>query len=427
MLIDRVFNFFAASDSDLNSDQRAAMQVLRSSENVFLTGGAGTGKSFTLKAFLNKRRFRDVPCLASTGAAAFILGGRTFHSFFGLGILKGGVSETVKRAVNDSYLARRLCAAKTVVIDEISMIHPRALAAAEEIARRVRGRDLPWGGLRIIAVGDFFQLPPVDQFSDDIPWAFESEVWRLTGFHLVELKQVMRTNDEAFISVLNKVRRGFIDSEVRDSLNSKLAPIDENFRGTTLFGTKWQTNAFNLRKLDQLSTPIHSFPTKYETAQLSFDHLTKVSPVSPTLFIREGAFVLIQKNDPDGAFVNGSQGYVRKISQTRLEIELLNGNRVAVEPEEFSLLNGDGLVIATATNFPVSLGWATTIHKSQGASIERLQVDLDGLWEHGQGYVALSRSKNPNELRISSWRESSFRVDTRVLDFYRSFNKTRNH
>ena len=149
------------------------MDQLGGAENVFVTGAAGSGKSFLIERFLRAVAASDeaLPVLASTGAAAILVGGRTFHSFFGLGILQGGHQATVDRALKNKRLARRLKKARGVMIDEISMLSGQTLRAAEEIARRALDPERPWGGLRMIAIGDFAQLPPVsNQGVRD--WAF---------------------------------------------------------------------------------------------------------------------------------------------------------------------------------------------------------------------------------------------------------------
>ncbi|MEK7563713.1 MAG: AAA family ATPase, partial [Patescibacteria group bacterium] len=158
--------------SRLTPCQEKAMEMLRREGNIFLTGAAGTGKSFLLDQYLQRKPTDEFPIVASTGAAAVIVGGRTFHSFFGLGILEGGIEATVQRAMRNRRLILRLQRACCVIIDEISMLSGTTLLAADRIARRARHCNKPWGGLRIIAVGDFAQLPPVTPGNEQKDWAF---------------------------------------------------------------------------------------------------------------------------------------------------------------------------------------------------------------------------------------------------------------
>ena len=160
----------------LTEDQSIALQSMLSGANVFLTGGAGAGKSYVVKKFMMHVSSKEFPVLASTGAAAVLVGGRTFHSFFGLGIMDGGPGPTLDRACKDKRLLRRLRKVEGIIIDEVSMIPAEALWVAESVARFARDNDHPWGGLRVIAVGDFAQLPPVHKGPEERPWAFLSPV-----------------------------------------------------------------------------------------------------------------------------------------------------------------------------------------------------------------------------------------------------------
>lgn len=179
--------------------QSKALLALRGPENVFITGGAGSGKSFLIRFFLRHIETREFPILASTGTAAVLVGGRTFHNFFGLGIMEGGVEVAVEKASKNRRVVRRLKKVRGFIVDEISMLSGPTLRAAELIARRVRNSDLPWGGLRVVAVGDFAQLPPVERSPSARSarrWAFLDPVWTRSGFEIHHLKTQTRCRDE---------------------------------------------------------------------------------------------------------------------------------------------------------------------------------------------------------------------------------------
>ena len=182
---------------ELSPEQANALDLLRSGENVFLTGGAGSGKSFLIRHYMKEVDSQELPILASTGAAAVLLGGRTFHSFFGLGIMEGGPDATYERASKDNKLMARLRKVEGVIIDEISMIPGQALMIAEALSQKARESTLPWGGMRIIAVGDFAQLPPVTQ-TGQRDWCFLSQVWKATGFQTVMLSHNQRVSADLF-------------------------------------------------------------------------------------------------------------------------------------------------------------------------------------------------------------------------------------
>jgi ATP-dependent exoDNAse (exonuclease V) alpha subunit len=414
-------NTSRTSGLQLTSCQKLAEVALSGTENVFVTGGAGSGKSFLIRHFLSTKAGAAFPVLASTGAAAVLVGGRTFHSFFGLGIMEGGVEATIENAVKKRDVVRRLKKISGFVVDEISMLSGPTLRAAEVICRRARASDLPWGGLRVIAVGDFAQLPPVERSSSQARgWAFLDPVWSWSQFQNHFLQTQTRCRDAEYMKVLASVREGRVTAEVKDYLDSKVLSVGDAFEGTRLFPRREQTDAFNNRKLDELTTPLQVFATVYSGDARAVAQLKKYSPLSEELRLKEKAFVMLRQNDPMGRWVNGSTGTIEKIKPSCVQIRLLNGRMVEIEKASFSMLNADGDVVAAAVNYPLSLAWASTIHKSQGSTLDRMSVDLSQLWEPGQAYVALSRLTTGQDLAIERWDARSIKTDPRVVLFYRA-------
>ncbi|MDX9731778.1 MAG: DEAD/DEAH box helicase [Bdellovibrionales bacterium] len=402
--------------------QAAALAVLQSPDqpNVFVTGGAGVGKSYLIRHFHGRLNSKEYPMLASTGAAAVLVGGRTFHSFFGLGILEGGPGATVERACRNRQIVRRLRQIKGIVIDEVSMLAGPVLMVAEVICRRVRENEAPWGGLRVVTVGDFAQLPPVERDpAKGGGWAFRDPVWQWSAFDRRMLRTQVRCQDPEFMRVLSKVRMGVVDEDVRDYLNARTGPVEVEFEGTRLFPRRDQTERFNEMRLADLPGEESKFETIASGNTKAIEALKKQAPIPDVLRLKEGALVMIRQNDPMGRWVNGSTGHVRRIQTGKLSIELLNGRRVELEKSSFSLMDGEGDTIAALTNFPVNLAWASTIHKAQGATLDRMAVDLSRLWEPGQAYVALSRLTSGDHLRVARWDPSSIRVDPQVIEFLR--------
>ncbi len=408
--------------SKLTPCQKDAMQILKGSGNVFLTGEAGTGKSFLLNTFLKDKPAKKYPVVASTGAAAILVNGRTFHSFFQLGIMQGGLEATVQRALRNGKLVARLNQAECVVIDEVSMLPGSALEAAEQIAQDARCSDEPWGGLRIIAVGDFAQLPPVTDGGDK-EWAFQHHVWQLSQFQTVILKTVVRTEDKEYLKLLKSIRRGEVEGAVEKYLNDKVIHDTENFEGTRLYSHRRNVDAFNIKKLHELKGKLWVFETIYKGKKEYVEMMKKKSPIPESILLRKGALVMIRKNDNSESeaqmiYVNGSLGYVHKIREEVLEIDLFSGRRIKLTKQSFDLMNGDGKTIAEANNFPVNLAWASTIHKAQGATLDRVLVNLRNLWEPGQAYVALSRTRSGDNLFIESWCPRSIITEPVVEEFY---------
>jgi ATP-dependent DNA helicase PIF1 len=406
----------------LNADQAKALSLLQSTENVFLTGAAGSGKSFLLRHYLKDRDPKKFPILASTASAAILVGGRTFHSFFGLGILEGGVHATVERASKNRRLIKRLREVEAVVIDEVSMLSGPTFFAAEKIAQQARGNTRAWGGLRVIAVGDFCQLPPVDPFNQgrQKPWAFLDTSWHRSGFLPAILRKIERTTDTEFLRILNFIRYGHVTKDVAEFLNRRCKRVANDFDGTRLFARRADVERYNLERLDKLSAPLHTFHTSYRGKPKAVEDFKKHAPIPETISLREGALVMLRQNDPKQKWVNGSLGHLTEISPLRLGIRLMNGREILVERADFTLLDSEGLPVVTASNFPVTLAYAITIHKAQGMTLDQMTVDLRHLWEPGQAYVALSRARSSNSLWLEGWNPSSIFLDPAVLQFHKS-------
>lgn len=400
----------------LNSDQLYALEILNGQDNVFLTGAAGSGKSFLLKHYL---KGKDIPILASTGAAAIIIGGRTFHSFFGLGIMEGGVEATVARAVKNKKLLARLKKTKTIVIDEVSMLSGSTLRAAEAIAQKALNNQAPWGGLRIIAVGDFAQLPPVNPFSRTKEWAFLDSVWPTSSFTSIVLNEIMRSSDAEFLEVLRRVRLGQVDKTVSDFLNSRLN-VQPTGDFTRLFPHRADVESYNLKQLHELKHETFSFQTEYSGKTADIEKFQKNSPIADLLHLKKNALVMIRQNDPVGRWVNGTLGRIETIANHCLKIKLDGGRTIELEKADFTLLDADGHPVVTARNFPVTLAWAMTIHKAQGTTLDQMHVDLRKIWEPGQAYVALSRVREPHGLFIEGWSQSAIFCDPQVISFHDS-------
>lgn len=405
----------------LSSEQEHALELLRSGENVFLTGGAGSGKSYLIRHFMNELDPKQTPILASTGAAAVLLGGRTFHSFFGLGIMEGGVDATYERCSKDYRLLNRLKKVEGVIIDEVSMIPGAALMIAEALSQKARDSKLPWGGMRVICVGDFAQLPPVTR-AGPRDWAFLNEVWTRSGFQVCQLSHNQRVQENSFLDVLADVRYGKVTSRVFDFLSEKVRPHDEEDSGTRLFGRRDISENFNQKKLAEINETEVTIDSIYLGSEKHIETLMKMAPVPQKLTIKVGCRVIFLQNDPQKRWINGTRGHVTKIEMDKITVKKDQGREVSVDKTTFSLQDAEGNVTATVIQFPLTLAYATTIHKSQGATLDEVWCDLRSLWEPGQAYVALSRLRTAHGLKLVGWNPRSIIVDPKVLEFYQALS-----
>lgn len=412
----------------LNSSQAAAMEKLRGGHNVFLTGAAGTGKSHVVRTY-NEESGREPVVLATTGMAAIILNGRTFHSFFSLWDFNSPFETMIQSAMKNGKMKQRVIAADEIIIDEVSMLDERTMKAGERIARMVRESTLPWGGIRVIAVGDFAQLPPVDpgrKAGMPVDWVFDTQVWHESGFETAELTEIMRTGDAHFMEILNKVRRGVVDDDVYSFLETrrKTEQQAETIDGTRIFGRTAEVAAYNAKRMAEIDAPLETYEAHVDVHTM-FDQdkarrkLLSLMPVEELLELKPGALVMIRKNNLAQGYANGSLGHYKSGTAYTLEVELLDGGDVVlIDRMDYTLKDGDGKVQATASQFPVSLAWATTIHKAQGATLDCVIADLSRLWDSGQAYVAMSRTKTAEGLHVLNFTRDSVIVDDRVRAFY---------
>lgn len=408
----------------LNAEQVTALTQLNGTENIFLAGVAGSGKSTLLTHYLEETD-DDIPILASTGAAAILIGGRTFNSFFGLGIMAGGPVVTVKEALANGKVCRRLQRTNEIVIDEISMLSGPTLACAEEIARKARYSDEPWGGLRVIAVGDFAQLPPVNPNSTIREWAFRAPVWQKSVFRPTVLNQVMRASDPDLIAALNKMRNGIVDSTTTQFLNAKIT-AEVSADTPRLFGRKIAVEDFNRSKLAELPGELYTLSTEYSGTEDRLKQHKKNFPVPAELQLKVGALVMIRINALNGDYANGTVGEVVEYSPPdgegiggRLYIKLAKGRVIKLGKHRFEALDAEGDVVASATNYPVTLAWALTIHKAQGTSLDTAYIDIKFCWEPGQAYVACSRVRSSAGLHLVGWTKRSIFADPQVFNFHK--------
>lgn len=389
-----------------------ALEVVRDrSENLFITGRAGTGKS-TFLAYLRDHPPKEMAVLAPTGVAALNVRGQTIHSFFGFrpDITLDSVEEVRPK---DPDLYRNL---ELLLIDEVSMVRADLFDCIDRFLQLHGPRKgVPFGGIQVLLIGDLYQLPPVLPRRErplvegryPSPYFFDSQAFRQADFRLVEFHKVYRQKDEVFLEILNAIRNNTVKDEHLELLNSRVIPDfepgDDDFF-VFLTPTNKGADAINRERLSRLPGEIVRYRGFLEG---SFD--PRALPTSLELSLKEGAQVMLLHNDLYGRWVNGDIGRVVEIEERRGEpdllwVELRGRDVVQVEPYtwevfEFHFDPGEGKVksrtVGTFTQYPLRLAWAITIHKSQGLTFERVCLDLDGgTFSHGQLYVALSRCRS---------------------------------
>lgn len=421
-------------------------------DNVFLSGGAGVGKSFLTHKLIKsyRKQKKSVVALGSSALSAFNIGGLTLHSFFCLGycddMMKlSALDRNQKQKEKLAKLKELLKTTELIIIDEISMV---SASVFEMIAFRLRNSNFRG---KILVVGDFFQLPPVikekkESLFNHSHYAFSSFFWQDLNFKYLKLTQPKRTQNMEFYANLSLLRQGFLDEKILSFFESlridykELENLEDDY--TLLCGINKKANHINQERLNKLKTPLVCFKAelKKEENSLKDEELAawlKGLNIVEELNIKVGCRIIFCVNNWDKNYYNGEQGIVEDIiyEEDKTYISILKNNKtqILLEPytffmEEFEQVGKEIIIntLASMTQFPIKLAYAITIHKSQGMSIEKLVCDIDYIFERGQLYVALSRATNPNTLKIYSAKNINFRlyfanilkIDSSVSDFY---------
>jgi len=400
--------------------QKIALDILKLGKNVFITGSAGTGKTYLLNLYTQYLRERRVypTIVAPTGIAASHLGGQTIHSFFALGIRDSIDEEYVDFLLDKKYLKTRFSKLKLLIIDEVSMVSPEIFSSMDLILRGFKGTDAPFGGVQVVISGDFFQLPPVSKVPKEKRFAWQSPAWKTLDLHTCYLEKKFRQDDDKLIQVLDDMRSGEISASSEAILNERHEKkLTSHFNPTKLYTHNIDVDRINLNELDKLEGEEKLFVYESKGSENNIEKIFKSSLILETLALKKGAVVIFIKNNPEAGYVNGTTGTVLSFSpiDNMPIVRTTEGKKIKLEPEEWSLENDSGKVTATVSQVPLRLAWAITVHKSQGMTLDAAEIDLSKTFETGQGYVALSRIKNIEGLRLMGLNTMALRVDPLIL------------
>jgi hypothetical protein len=405
--------------------QDEALAILKTGAHVFLTGEAGSGKTHTINQYTRylQEHGIDFAVTASTGIAATHIHGVTIHSWSGIGIARQIDEETIADIAENRYVAKRIKKAKVLIIDEISMLDGSVFDLIERVCRKVRKGNLPFGGLQVVVVGDFFQLPPVANKEQASRFAFESDAWLWLNFKVCYLTEQHRQEDDVFLKLLAAIRSGTWNDTYRRHLEDRLIGEDElPDEMTRLFSHNIDVDHINQTELRKLAGKTYRF-VMAERGPDTLVAALKRGCLSPErLELKEGAAVMFTKNNPNEGYVNGTLGTVIGFEGTKHfpVVRTYAGKRIVVEPMEWMVAEGDE-VFAKVTQLPLRLAWAMTIHKSQGVSLDAAVMDLSQTFEFGQGYVALSRVRRLSGVHLVGVNARALEVHPAVLKEDRVF------
>lgn len=419
--------------------QDEVLRILKTGANVFLTGEPGSGKTHTINQYVAYLRARGVtPAIAaSTGIAATHIGGLTIHSWSGIGVRHDLTKYDIDYIAQNRTVVRRVCDARVLIIDEVSMLSARTLSMVDAVCCEIRRNKLPFGGLQTIFVGDFFQLPPVFRSErgrdrsvslgeENIQgriggtslqgqFAYHSRAWEALNLIVCYLSEQHRQEDPVFLGLLSAVRRAAVGEPHRELLRARYSQKPKDGI-TQLYSHNIDVDAINDAELVKLVGVIKTFDMEARGPEKLISSLKRGCLSPERLLLKIGARVMFTKNDITiHRYVNGTLGTVIGFSKEDGYpiIRTNTGRTIVVEPGEWHIDDG-GRILARIIQIPLRLAWAMTVHKSQGMSLDGAHMDLSDTFEYGQGYVALSRVRTLAGLTLAGFNHKALEVHPEV-------------
>ena len=403
--------------------QEQALQILKTGANVFLTGEPGAGKTYVTNRYIEWLRERGVePAItASTGIAATHVGGMTVHAWSGIGIKRDLSEWDLEALLERESLVRRVRGTAVLIIDEVSMLDARTLGMVDRAVRTLRGSERPFGGLQVVFVGDFFQLPPVNKEKEKSQFAFESPSWEELNPLYCYLSEQHRQEDDAFLELLGALRAGTLTDNHKSALRARAEYPEDGDLSTRLYPHNADVDRLNEEALAQVDAPSRIFEMRSEGGKALVESLKRGCLSPQTLALKEGAAVMFTRNNFDKGYVNGTLGVVTNFAEGGVPIvRTREGRVIEAAPEEWRI-DDRARTLAKISQIPLRLAWAITVHKSQGMSLDSAVMDLSQAFEYGQGYVALSRVRSLKGLYLAGFNERALRVHPGVLKSDASF------
>jgi len=409
--------------------QKEALDILKTGGNAYITGAAGSGKTHLLNMYIEYLKDHDVDMgiTASTGIAATHMGGVTIHSWTGMGVRNDLSPYDLEGMQEKQYLWKRLEKVKVLIIDEVSMLHHFRLDLVDKILKAFKRNDLPFGGVQVILCGDFFQLPPVSRYGEPDPkFIYHSNSWKEGNFKVCYLEEQFRQNDDISIRVLNDIRGSRVDEGTMNHVRTRfrtqdgevVISMDPVIKPTRLYTHNVDVDSVNEAELKHLKGDSMTYEMDTIGKANIVDILKKSCMAQEILNLKVGAKVIFVKNNFDAGYANGTLGIVRNLegSSGGPVVETLTGKLIDVPVESWTI-EEDGKVKAELKQYPLRLAWAITVHKSQGMSLDAVEVDLSRAFEKGMGYVALSRVRSWNGLTILGFNDKALLVDPEVMSY----------
>lgn len=408
-------------------NQEKALSILKSGKNIFLTGSAGAGKTYVLNQYIQYLKERKVPVsiTASTGIAATHLEGTTIHAWSGIGIKDSLSLGNLRDLREKKYLKKNIDKSKVLIIDEISMLHKKQLDLVNEVLQFFRETNQAFGGIQLILCGDFFQLPPVGKYGEinRDKFSFMSQAWLDAKLSICYLTDQYRHTDTNLNNILNEIRDGEVSQNTIHILSANNDELKDN-EPTKLFTHNLDVDKINTKHINAIKGKKTKFKAQIK-GNLKLAETVKKSIMAPEILeLKIGAKVMFVKNNHEKGYLNGSLGTVLKYNEDGLPvIKLLNGYEISAEHEDWKIEDESGKTLVSYKQIPLRLAWAITVHKSQGMTLDSAEMNLSKTFEKGQGYVALSRVKSLDGLKLLGFNSKALEVDDLALKADKRFKQ----
>ena len=460
---------------ELSGEQQSIIDKCIRGDNMFVTGSGGCGKSLIIRILkniylpskniddirhiirrYNEVEYKNIQVCALTGVAAILLqsSAKTVHSFSGMGISNMANQQILAKIKKSGFYRKNWRDTDILIIDEVSMMSQHMFELLDYIAKNIRKNDKPFGGIQLILFGDFFQLPPVCKDPEDRlrkNFCFESELWieTFSAQNQIELIQIFRQSDENFKKILNQIREGKIRRNVNDFLLNYVnrEKTLDVIQPTKLFPKRSQVDYINSFEMDRLEEEMYDYNLSYvfdlqmtemqktlretftqEQIMIELIYLEKNIPCEKQISLKIGAQVMCIVNltmNELTPICNGSQGIVLRFDEKNNPvIKFSKGFEYTMSEYTWASETIPGIGVR---QMPIILAWALTIHKSQGATMDAIEVDAgSGIFECGQTYVALSRVKSLEGLYLNAFDVTRIKVNRKVQEFYERMRKMKN-
>lgn len=408
---------------DLNKEQLLCYNYAKNGKNLLITGSGGVGKSTVLKSIIKylKRKNKNIGITSSTGISATLINGTTIHSFLKIGLATKSAQELYDKIQFNKPIYNKLKKLEVLIIDEISMIDNVLFNKIAAYLSLIKGIKKPFGKIQIILCGDFYQLPPVEN-----TYCFNSNIWNRLNLQKIELKKQMRQIDDSYFQyMLEQVKINNITDDIFSKLSElKNKTIHSEIKPTILYSKNVDVNKINqnefLKLVNSTNNKVFEFPIKFESSNSKIKTFIKNNPqYMETLKLCKGLQIMVTHNvDIKNKITNGTRGIITEINNFVIKIKTLDGSYYNIEYIKYENDSDENIIF---DYIPLKLAYAITIHKSQGQTLDYVQISLGrDIFDYGMAYVALSRAKTLDSIVLSDLSKYSFKTNPEVIEFYKS-------